>query len=82
MCGIDIPRQQVFDAVDGMVGDASHHVPQIGFGIQTVEFRRTDQAVDRRCTFSSGIAREPFRAPIAGEQLSGGNSCCCLTRRR
>jgi len=55
MCGIEIPRQQVFDPVDGMVGDASHHFPQMGFGIQTVEFRRTDQAVDRCGTFSSGI---------------------------
>lgn len=43
-CGIYIPRQRGFDRVDGMVGDASHHFPQIGFGIQTIEFRRTDQA--------------------------------------
>ena len=55
MCGIEIPRQQVLDPVDGVVGDASHHIPQIGFGIQAVKFRRTDQAVDRRGTFSSGI---------------------------
>jgi hypothetical protein len=40
-CGIDIPRQQVFDPVDGMVGDASHHFPQIGFGIQTVQSVRS-----------------------------------------
>jgi len=53
MCGIDIPRQQVFDPVDGMVGDAGHHFPQIGFGIQTVEFGRADQAVNDSSSFSA-----------------------------
>src|ERR1700692_4583173 len=31
-----------------MVGDADQHLPQVGFRINTVQFRRTDQAVDRR----------------------------------
>jgi hypothetical protein len=29
-----------------MVGDTRQHLAQIGFGIETVELRRTDQAVD------------------------------------
>ncbi len=41
-CGMEIPRQQFVDAVDGMVGDAGQHFMQIGFGIETVELRRTD----------------------------------------
>ncbi len=44
--GFEVPRQKFVDAVDGMVGDAGEHLPQIGFGIETIELRRTDQAVD------------------------------------
>jgi hypothetical protein len=63
--GIEIPRQQFVDAVDGMVGDAGQHLAQIGFGIETVEFRRTNQAVDRRRPLSARIrSREQVVLPI------------------
>jgi len=38
-----------------MVGDTGYHVPQIGFGIEPVEFRRTDQAVDVGRAFPTSI---------------------------
>ena len=41
-----LPRQQVLDAVDGMLGDAREHLAQVLFGVQVVEFRATDQTVE------------------------------------
>lgn len=38
-----IPRQQFFNPIDRMVGDAFDDVAQVGFGVETVEFRGTDQ---------------------------------------
>jgi hypothetical protein len=67
MCGMDVPGQQLFDPVDGMVGDTGQHFAQIGFGIESIEFRRTDQAVDRRCPFSYGIrTRKQVVLPTQG----------------
>jgi hypothetical protein len=34
-----------------MIGDARQHLAKIGFRIETIEFRGTDQAVDRRRAF-------------------------------
>jgi hypothetical protein len=42
----DVPGQQFLYAGDGLAGDARQHFAQIGFGIEAVEFRRVDQAVD------------------------------------
>jgi len=53
--GVDVPGQEFRNAVDGVVGDARQHFTQIGFGIEAVELRRTDQAVDRRSAFPTSI---------------------------
>jgi hypothetical protein len=42
----DIPRQQVRDAVHGVLGDARQDLAQIRFWIKPIEFRRADQTVD------------------------------------
>lgn len=47
-CGGDVPRQQLLDVVDRMLGDALQDVSQIGFRIKTVEFGRADEGGDRR----------------------------------
>ena len=44
-CAGEIPRQQVFNAIDRMLGDAFEYRAQIRFRIQAVQFRRADQAV-------------------------------------
>jgi len=41
--GGEIPGQQVVDAAEGIIGDASQHFPQPQFGINSVELRRTEQ---------------------------------------
>ena len=51
----EVPRQEFFNAVDGMVGDAGQHVAEIGFGIETVELCAADQAVDRCGALAAGI---------------------------
>jgi len=42
-------------AVHGMIGDAHQDLSQIRFGIQSVEFRRVDQAVDPSSPLSPDI---------------------------
>ena len=51
----DIPRQQVCYSVHGMISDARQDISQIPFGIESVEFRRSDQAVDVGGTFGAAI---------------------------
>src|SRR4029453_14455085 len=43
----DVPRQQVVDAVDRMLGNAVEYLTQIRFRIDAVELRRSNQAVER-----------------------------------
>src|SRR5260370_10840328 len=52
---VNIPRQELFDSVDGMVGNASEDVRQIGFRIDTVQFRGTNQSVHGGGAFASGV---------------------------
>jgi hypothetical protein len=40
-----IPRQQLLDPIDGMIGDADRRLEQISFGIDGIEFRRTDKVI-------------------------------------
>jgi hypothetical protein len=53
--GGDIPGQQLFDAVDGMVGDARKHIAQVALGVETIQLRRADQAVDRGGTLAAPV---------------------------
>ena len=57
----DVPRQQLVDAVDRMVGDALEHVAQVRLGIEAVELGRLHQAVDRRGALAARVG--------AGEQV-------------
>ena len=44
----NIPGQEFFDPVDRVLADALEHVAQVRFGVDIVELRRADQAVDRK----------------------------------
>ena len=64
LIGGEVPRQQLVNVVDLVVGDAREHVPQIGFGIDAIEFRGADQAVDRSGSFTASIlSREQVILP-------------------
>ena len=41
-----------------MIGDASQYLAEISFRVETVEFGRSDQAVNDRRAFAAGIGRQ------------------------
>jgi len=51
----EVPRQQVSDKVHGVLGNARQDPTQVHFGIESVEFRGADQAVDGSGPLSAGI---------------------------
>ena len=53
--GCDVPGQELFDAVDRMVGDTGQDISEIRFGIETIEFGGAYQAVDRSGSLAAGI---------------------------
>src|SRR5260370_21302964 len=53
--GGEVPGEQFVDPVDRMVGDAGQNPAEIAFGIESVEFRRSDQRVDGRSAFATGV---------------------------
>ena len=50
-----VPRQQLVDAVDLMVGNAAQHVLQVFFWINVVEFASLDQGINGRSPFAAFI---------------------------
>jgi hypothetical protein len=50
-----LPRKQVLDAVDGVLGDARKHLTQILLGVDTIQFRATDQTVEGGGALSAPI---------------------------
>ncbi len=53
---LQIPRQQLVNTVDRMIGDALEHRADIRFGVVVVEFGSAQQAVHRRSSLTTGIA--------------------------
>ena len=51
----EIPRKELVDLVDGMIGDACEHFPQVRFRIQPIELGRADQAVERGGSLAASI---------------------------
>jgi len=73
---VDVPRQQFCDAIDGMIGDALDHMPQICLGIETIRLGGFDEAVDRGCTQTTRIrtGKGPI-APTKGNRAHGAFCC-------
>ena len=53
--GGDVPGQEFLEPVHWMFCDAFEHVAQVEFRVESVELRRTEQAVDGRSTLAAGI---------------------------
>ena len=51
-----IPRQQLVNTIDRMIGDELKHRADICLGIDAVEFGAAQQAIDRRGSLAAGIA--------------------------
>lgn len=70
--GGTVPRQEVVDAIHGMIGDMRQHMAQLGFGIDTVQLGCADQRVHGGVPFDGcpcGRAcrrTTPSRADVAG----------------
>jgi hypothetical protein len=52
---VDMPQQQGLDAVNGMLGDLTQQVTQIGRSVNLVQQARADQTVDIGSTLATGI---------------------------
>ena len=50
-----IPGQQFADPVDRMIGDAPQHLGHVSLRIDPVQFRRSQQTVDCRSPFTTGV---------------------------
>jgi len=50
-----VPRLEIINPIDGMIGDMRQHVTQTGFGVDTVQLVRGDQRVDRGATFPTTV---------------------------
>src|SRR5690606_7281822 len=51
----DIPRQELGNTVDRMLGDAAEHVSKVRLRIDPVELGGTDERVDRCSPLATGI---------------------------
>ncbi len=49
------PREQFFDAVDGMVGESGEHVAEVALWIEAVEFGGAGQAIEHGGAFTALI---------------------------
>ena len=54
----DDPWQQLVDAIDRMLGDASDDVAQVGLGIKAIQFGGTGQGVNRGLAFAASVGTE------------------------
>lgn len=54
----NVLRQQVLDAVDGVISDALEFVGEICLEIEAVQAYRADQAIHRGGTFTTGVGAD------------------------
>ena len=65
---LDVPGKQLFNAVDGVFGDALQDRSKVEFGIESVELSASDQGVYGRCPAATGISTgEEVVAPSEGD---------------
>jgi hypothetical protein len=50
-----VPRQQLVEPFDGVIGDPGDHVTEPGAWIDVVQFRGRDQRINRRGTLAASI---------------------------
>jgi hypothetical protein len=80
----DIPGQQLLDAVDRVIGDLFEHAAEVEFRIKPVQFRRSQQRIDRGCSFATRIGpTEQEILPAQGDNAQsplGSRVVCALIR--
>ncbi len=78
------PREQFFDAVDGMVGESGEHVAEVALWIEAVEFGGAGQAIEHGGAFTA-LIRTGEEVILASESDGtqgpfGGVVVCVLKR--
>jgi hypothetical protein len=53
--GGHVSGQEFFDPVERVIGDATQHLAQPAFGIDTVDTCRSQQGVDGSCTVTAAV---------------------------
>lgn len=79
-----IPRQQLLDAVDRVIGNAIEHVSEIRFGVEDVQARRANEAIHCRRALTARVGADeqevaatmqicalPAELPVRGCGLRG-----------
>ena len=51
-----MPRQQLHDAIDRMLGDTLENIAQVGFRIELIELGRTDERVDNGRALTAAVS--------------------------
>src|SRR5271157_1884192 len=67
-----IPRQQLLDAIDGMIGDAFEDVLQIPLRVDAIEFASFDKAINDRRTLTAAVGSEEQIIASSGSNTTNG----------
>src|SRR6266404_142975 len=75
----DVPGQKLFDTVDRMIRDSGEHIRQVGFRIDSVELRSSNQAVDRCGAFTADVgSREEIILSSQGDGAQSTFGCVVI----
>src|ERR1700730_5320623 len=64
--GREVPGEEFVDPVDRVLGDAGQDLAELAFGIESIEFRRSDQRVDGGRSLPPGV-RATEKVVLASE---------------
>jgi hypothetical protein len=70
--GSQVPRQELLDAVDGVIGNALQHGAKVEFWVETVQLGRTEQTIERCGPFPTGVG--------ARKKIAFATQCHCAQR--
>ena len=71
------PRKQFIDAIDGMLGDASDDVAEVGLGIKAIQFGGTNESVDCGPAFAAAVGAE-VQIVLSAESDSTSSAFSCV----
>src|ERR1700756_2340081 len=68
----DIPRQQLLDAIDRMIGNALEYVMQIALRVDLIELAGFNKTVNDRCTLAAAVRSEEQIIASPGTDSTNG----------
>src|SRR5882672_9375429 len=67
-----IPRQQLLDAIDRMIGDALEYVVQIALRVDVIKFATFHETINDRRTLTAGVGSEEQIIASPGTDSTNG----------